>query len=122
VESALYSLSFAPNPDWSRTFAAQPEIEAYLRRVADAEGVTPLVRTNEEVSGARWDEASRRWRVTSTSGTWVAEVVVMATGALSDPAMPAIPGLGDFAGPAFHTARSTASASPSSAPARRRSR
>lgn len=105
VESALYSLSFAPNPDWSHTFARQPEIEAYLVRVATEHGIVPFIRFDEEVTGAVWDSAAERWVVTSTSGTWRAQSVVMANGALSDPIVPDLPGLSTFAGPAFHTAR-----------------
>jgi cation diffusion facilitator CzcD-associated flavoprotein CzcO len=105
VESTLYSYSFAPNPDWSRTFSPQPEIQAYLRRVATEHGIVPLVRFKEEVTGARWDEGASEWSVTSTSGEWRAQSVVMANGALSDPIVPALPGLASFTGPAFHTAQ-----------------
>ncbi len=111
VESALYSLSFAPNPDWSNTFAAQPEIEAYLVRVAEQHGVVPLIHLGEEVTGATWDDTAARWTVTSTSRTWHADAVVMANGPLSDPSVPDLPGLGSFRGPAFHTAQWDASVS-----------
>ena len=57
VPSHLYSFSFAPNPDWSRSFSPQPEIWAYLRRVAAEEGVTGKIRFGEEVTSARWDAA-----------------------------------------------------------------
>jgi len=105
VESTLYSFSFAPNPDWSRTFSPQPEIHAYLRRVASEHGIGPLVRFGEEVKGARWDPSARRWAVTSTSGLWHAQYLVLANGSLSDPVVPPLPGLASFAGPAFHTAQ-----------------
>src|SRR5687768_7090215 len=49
VPSHLYSFSFAPNPDWSRAFSAQPEIEAYLQRVAVERGVLPHVRFGTEL-------------------------------------------------------------------------
>lgn len=104
VESVLYSFSFAPNPDWSRTFSPQPEIEAYLQHVAARAGVLPLLRFHEEVTAADWDAGAGRWRVTSTSGHWTAEQLIVATGALSDPVLPSIPGLADFAGPTIHTA------------------
>ena len=110
MESTLYSLSFAPNPDWSRTFAPQGEILAYLRRVADEHGVTPLIRFNETVTGARWDDAAREWVVRSTSGEWRAQALVMANGALSDPILPRVPGMETFEGPAFHTAHWDAAA------------
>ena len=105
VESALYSLSFAPNPDWTNTFARQPEIQAYLVRVANELGIAPLIHFGEEVTGARWNEASQQWSVTTASRTWTVDVLVMANGPLSDPIPPNIPGLDMFCGPAFHTAR-----------------
>src|SRR3954447_904925 len=52
VPSHLYSFSFAPNPDWSRTYSKQPEIEAYLRRVAEEFGATPYVHLETTVTGA----------------------------------------------------------------------
>jgi cation diffusion facilitator CzcD-associated flavoprotein CzcO len=63
VESHLYSFSFEPNPDWTRTFAGQAEILAYLKRCAEKHGVTPHIRFHAGVTGARWDEASAWWRV-----------------------------------------------------------
>src|ERR671933_612695 len=41
VPSHLYSFSFAPNPDWTRSFSPQPEIWEYLRRCADRYGISP---------------------------------------------------------------------------------
>ncbi len=105
VESALYSFSFAPNPDWSRVFAPQPEILAYVERLAREHGVLPRIRFNEDVAGASWDSDAKRWRVRSTSGEWFADVLVMANGALSDPVLPEVEGLDRFGGPVFHTAR-----------------
>ncbi len=104
VESVLYSFSFAPNPEWSRTFATQPEIEAYLVRMAEAHQVTERIRFGEEVRSARWDGAAARWVVTTSTGTWTAETLILATGALSDPVRPTIDGLDTFAGPTLHTA------------------
>jgi cation diffusion facilitator CzcD-associated flavoprotein CzcO len=105
VQSHLYEFSFAPNPDWSRRFAPQPEIQAYLRRTAETSGVLPHVRFDCEVRGARWDAAARRWRIETAHGPLAASVLVVAAGALSDPVIPALPGLDGFAGPAFHSAR-----------------
>jgi hypothetical protein len=61
VPSHLYSFSFAPNPDWSSTFSPQPEIQAYLRRVAEQQGVLAHVRFGCEVEHAHWDEQAQRW-------------------------------------------------------------
>jgi cation diffusion facilitator CzcD-associated flavoprotein CzcO len=104
VESHLYSFSFAPNPEWSRSYSPQAEIQAYLVRTARERGVTPYVRFGHEVTGATWDEEARRWRIATIRGSVTARVLVMASGALSDPVVPDLPGLDRFAGPAFHSA------------------
>ena len=104
VPSHLYSFSFAPNSDWSSTFSPQPEIHAYLRRVAEQEGVLPHVRFGCEVEEAAWDEAAQRWRLRTSAGRLSARVVVAGAGPLSEPAIPDIPGLRDFQGTVFHSA------------------
>ena len=105
VESHLYSFSFDLNPDWSRAFSPQPEIQEYLRRCAARHGVMPHVRLSHEVLDARWDDAAARWRIRTTRGDWSASVLVLAQGALSDPSIPALPGLERFRGTVFHSAR-----------------
>ncbi|MBB4635448.1 NAD(P)-binding domain-containing protein [Longimicrobium terrae] len=105
VQSHLYSFSFAPNPEWSHSFSRQPEIQAYLKRVAEEHGILPHVRFRHEVAGAEWDGAGQVWRVQAGGAEFVAPVLVMAAGALSDPMIPAIPGLDGFRGRAFHSSR-----------------
>jgi cation diffusion facilitator CzcD-associated flavoprotein CzcO len=105
VQSNLYSFSFAPNPDWPRSYSAQPEIQAYLRGTADRYGVRPHCVFGADVTAARWDEQDRRWHVTTTAGDYRAQVLVSAAGALADPTYPDIPGLRDFAGTIMHSAR-----------------
>src|ERR1700750_197520 len=105
VPSHLYSFSFAPNPDWSRTYSREPELRAYLRRVVDDFGVGPKIRLNTEVSSARWDGAAERWELETSRGPLRAQVLVSATGPLVEPQIPPFPGLERFAGPAFHSAR-----------------
>jgi cation diffusion facilitator CzcD-associated flavoprotein CzcO len=105
VPSHLYSYSFAPNPDWSRTFSMQPEIEAYLRRCARDFGVLGHVRVNCEVTGAGWDEPRGRWRVETSDGTLEADVLVSGVGALSEPSVPELPGLERFRGASWHSAQ-----------------
>lgn len=106
VPSHLYSFSFAPNPDWPRTFSGQRHIRAYLERVADTFGLRPHLRLNHEVTLARWDEDELRWELRTAHGaTFTADVVVSAGGPLSDPKIPAIPGLETFPGKVFHSAR-----------------
>ena len=93
VPSHLYSFSFAPNPGWSRTFSHQEEIWDYLRDCAERFGITPHVRLNREVLEAAWDEEAGVWRLETSSGDLTADVVVSGTGALSEPAIPDLPGL-----------------------------
>jgi cation diffusion facilitator CzcD-associated flavoprotein CzcO len=106
VPSSLYSYSFAPNPAWPRRYARQPDIHAYLRRVAADTGVLDHVRLSADVVGAAFDEAARRWRIDLAGGEVVeADVLVSAVGQLSRPVVPDLPGADVFAGPAFHSAR-----------------
>lgn len=105
VPSHLYSFSFAPNPEWPRNFSGQPHIRAYLERVTDTYGLRPHLRLNSEVGSARWDAERMRWELDTASGAYTADVVVSATGPLSDPRLPEIPGLDAFPGPVFHSAR-----------------
>ena len=99
VPSNLYSFSFAPNPDWTRTYSRQPEIRAYLERVVDRFGVRPKIRLNTEVLDASWDEEARRWRLDTTSGAVTAKVLVSGTGPLVEPKLPDFPGLVGLRGP-----------------------
>jgi cation diffusion facilitator CzcD-associated flavoprotein CzcO len=105
VESHLYSFSFAPNPDWTHSFSPQPEIWAYLQRCARAFGVLPHVRFRHEVRAAAWDKMAQHWRIETSQGLYAAPVLVMAAGALSEPALPRLPGLESFRGKTFHSAR-----------------
>jgi cation diffusion facilitator CzcD-associated flavoprotein CzcO len=105
IPSHLYEFSFAPNPRWSRRYAPQTEIQAYLEDVARGYGVMDRIRTSTEVKGARWDDARSCWVLETTAGTHEADVLLTACGQLSVPSVPPIPGLDSFAGPAFHTAR-----------------
>jgi cation diffusion facilitator CzcD-associated flavoprotein CzcO len=105
VPSHLYEFSFAPNPRWSRRFAPQAEIQAYLEDVARRHGVLERIRTATEVQDARWDAERATWVLQTSAGPHEADVLLTACGQLSVPTVPAIPGLDGFEGPAFHTAR-----------------
>ncbi|WP_306323558.1 MULTISPECIES: NAD(P)/FAD-dependent oxidoreductase [unclassified Streptomyces] len=105
VPSHLYSFSFAPNPDWPRTFSGQEHIWEYLEHVADTFRLRPHIRLNSEVKEMRWDSEKLWWVIESASGMLTADVVVSATGPLSDPKTPAIDGLDTFPGKVFHSAR-----------------
>jgi cation diffusion facilitator CzcD-associated flavoprotein CzcO len=105
VPSHLYSLSFAPNPGWSRSFSMQPEIEAYLRRIADDFDLRRHIRFDHDVTSATWDEGRARWTVVTPHGSLEADVIVSGVGALSEPSIPRLEGLESFAGAVFHSAR-----------------
>ena len=105
VPSHLYSLSAVPNPDWTRAFSKQPEIHAYLEDTANRSGVIEHVRLNTEMTDARWDEGAQEWRIETTTGPLRAKYLVSAIGGLVEPRLPEIPGLADFEGEVFHSAR-----------------
>lgn len=105
VPSHLYSLSFAPNPSWSRAFSPGPEIQSYIQGVATDEGIRPFIRFGCEMRSAEWDGESGLWRLDTSGGERTAEILISAVGGLSTPAIPDIPGLDRFAGPVFHSAR-----------------
>jgi cation diffusion facilitator CzcD-associated flavoprotein CzcO len=106
VPAHLYSFSFAPNPDWSCAFAPQPEIRAYMERVVDQFAIRPHVRLHARVTSAELDESRALWTVRCADGRcWEADIVVAATGGLSRPLVPTLPGLERFAGRTWHSAR-----------------
>jgi cation diffusion facilitator CzcD-associated flavoprotein CzcO len=105
IPSHLYEFSFAPNPRWSRRYAPQAEIQAYVEDVARRHGVTERIRTGTRVDGASWDDSRRKWLLETSAGPHEADVLLTACGQLSVPTVPPLPGLESFAGPSFHTAR-----------------
>ncbi|MEV4171740.1 NAD(P)/FAD-dependent oxidoreductase [Nonomuraea sp. NPDC049709] len=105
VPSHMYSYSFELNPDWSRMFSPQEEIQDYLRACAAKYGVTPHIRYGKRVVSLEYDDAARDWTVTTEDGdTLRPKAVVSAIGALHIPKFPDIPGQETFTGPAFHSA------------------
>jgi len=106
VPSHLYSFSFAPNPWWSRTYATQPEILAYLEMCVDRFGVRSHVRTGTSIVEAHWLDDQRQWELTAESGEqFRADVVVSGLGMLNVPSIPELPGADRFEGRQFHSAR-----------------
>lgn len=106
----FYSYSFAPYHDWSQLFAKRRELWAYFERIADEYGIRSQVRFNTEVQSAAFDERENIWRIVAKAadGTTVgmqANAVISCVGVLNRPKLPEIPGLGEFRGPAFHTAQ-----------------
>ena len=99
-----YTYSFATNPEWSAFYAPGPEIRAYFEGVADKYDLKKQIEFNSEIAACRFVDG--RWRITTADGREdVADVVIAATGVLHHPNVPDMPGLKDFAGPLFHSAR-----------------
>ncbi|MGH2893177.1 MAG: flavin-containing monooxygenase, partial [Solirubrobacteraceae bacterium] len=106
VPSHLYSFSYEQRTSWSRLCSPQQEILDYLRAVAEDHGVTGLIRFSQRVSDCAFDPVGGRWTVQTESGdSHRADVVILATGQLSRPSIPALPGLERFAGRRFHSSR-----------------
>jgi len=106
VPSHLYSFSFAPKHDWSRRYASQPEIQDYLTACRDDHDLRRHVRCGTAIEEMRYDPRARVWRLRTSDGDEVvAHVVVNATGPLSKPSLPRLPGLESFEGTLFHSAR-----------------
>lgn len=106
VPSHLYSFSFEPKLDWSRRFAAQAEIFAYVRQCIERYQLAERIRCRSEVAEASFDEAAALWRVTTRDGAeFTARALVSACGQLNRPLYPQLPGLERFAGEQFHSAR-----------------
>ncbi len=109
VPSSLYSFSFAPSSKWSHLFARQPEILSYLEEVSEDFGINERIDFGTELEHAEWDEERSLWVLdTLVSGKQVrvlARTVVFATGPITEPQIPALPGLETFKGEMFHSAK-----------------
>jgi cyclohexanone monooxygenase len=108
VESLEYGFSFSAELDrewnWRERYSAQPDILAYLNEVADRFDLRRDIQLNTRVASAAYQDAERRWRLRTEDGTELtARFCVMATGCLSRPKVPDIPGVADFAGPTYYT-------------------
>ncbi|NHI15797.1 FAD-dependent oxidoreductase [Microbacterium excoecariae] len=106
VPSHLYSLASHPSPAWSRVFAPGHEIQAYLEKIVADEGLGSHILFDTALSAARWSGSD--WAVETTGrgpGRIVSDHLVLAAGRLTEPRIPAIPGLATFGGALFHSAR-----------------
>ena len=106
TKAFAYCYSFEQKTDWSHKWVPWSEILAYMRHCVDKYGLGPHLRLGREVASAHFDETSGTWTVRTTGGeTFTADVFVSCVGQLNRPAIPAIDGQEDFAGPSFHSAR-----------------
>jgi cation diffusion facilitator CzcD-associated flavoprotein CzcO len=105
VPSTLYSFSFATNPNWTSSFSPQREIHQYLGACVHRFGLRGHLRLRHEMLEASWDADREQWSIETSGGPFTAAVLVAATGQLSEPALPSLPGLERFTGAACHTSR-----------------
>lgn len=104
VPSHFYSYSFALNPRWSKTFADQPEILAYLEKIVVGHGLADHLVPRTRITTLRWSDTEQRWTLTSEDGAAREfDIVVSAVGMLDVPNIPDIPRLSRFRGRAFHS-------------------
>ncbi|HUS25373.1 MAG TPA: NAD(P)/FAD-dependent oxidoreductase [Candidatus Binatia bacterium] len=105
IVSLSYSYSFEPNPNWSRLYAPGAELKAYARHVAQKYDLRRYMRFGASVERAQYDEALGLWRVhPAGQSPLTARLLILATGFLSQPKRPDIPGVDTFAGKVIHTA------------------
>lgn len=108
--SHFYSYAFQTNDEWTRFFPSGREIQDYILRCVEKYRIRDNIRFSEDVKAARYDQSLARWMISTrtTDGSaheHVANVLISSVGALNRPSVPPLPGLSDFAGPCFHTAK-----------------
>lgn len=106
IPAPLYSMSFAPNPNWSRLYSGQPEILAYLQDTVRRFELAQHIRFQTEIIQTEFMAAEGRWHLTDRAGrVTTARVVLLAIGPLNRPAVPKLPGLESFRGETFHSSQ-----------------
>lgn len=110
VDSTDYSYSFSPELyrdwEWSERYATQGELLRYLHHVVERFGLASHIRLNTPLTRARWIPQEQRYHLTAGDGTELtARFLVMATGNLSEPRDPDVPGLANFGGQVLRTSR-----------------
>lgn len=106
IPSNLYSYSFAPNPDWSRSYSGSAEILQYVHSMVRDFNLQPSIRFGHNVMALQFDEQQGLWAVnTERQGSLFARAVVMASGPLANCSLPNLPGIETYAGKKIHSAR-----------------
>jgi cation diffusion facilitator CzcD-associated flavoprotein CzcO len=105
VPSHLYSLSFAPNPEWNRVFSQGAQIKDYLESVVRDRRLGPWISLREELLDAAWDEDTQAWRIITSKRRLSGDVLVSCAGPLTEPVFPNVAGVDRFRGKTFHTSR-----------------
>lgn len=106
IPSFSYQFSFEQRADWSRVYARGHELKAYAESCVDKYGLRPRIRFSTTVTAAEFDEDGHFWRLRTADGAELtARFVISATGVLTRPKLPDIPGISEFGGVTMHTSR-----------------
>ena len=106
VPSHLYSLSDAPNADWTRLFPRQAEIRRYLDTLAAPFRADGRIEFGFELAAARWDDTERLWTLQAADGRRTrARHIVLGLGGLHHIKWPDLSGRESFRGTLIHTAQ-----------------
>lgn len=110
IESIAYCFSFDKELlqewDWKESFASQPEMQRYTQRFAEKHDLYKDIKFNTRVKSARWNDNERKWTFVDDAGNeYVTRFFISCVGILSEPTLPAIPGIENFRGESFHSSR-----------------
>lgn len=90
----------------SKKFADGREICDYIQAIARTTGLYDKALFHTRITAMRWDDTLGRWRLSTNRNDDIrAKFVIMAVGPLNKPKLPGVPGLENFNGKIFHTAR-----------------
>jgi len=115
IPSNLYSFSFAPNPNWSRSYSGSKEILGYVHSLVNDFGLEKLIQYQQNVTRVELDDAQGIWMIHTDNGqVWKGKTVIMASGPLANASFPKIRGIENFKGkkisPTAHREAETAKA------------
>jgi len=108
IPSHLYSYSFEPNPNWSKSYSGQEEIWEYLRNVAKKYDIYPNIKFHHRVTSTEWDEKVNKWHIkvlnikSNKEETHIFDILISSIGGLRVPNYP--PQFDAFEGPKMHSA------------------
>ncbi|KAJ5017462.1 FAD-binding monooxygenase [Colletotrichum sp. SAR 10_99] len=110
VPSHNYQFSWRPNPEWTGFFSTATEIQSYLCRVCEEEGMREVIKLRRQVNRAEWDESNCVWKLKILDLEDNSELddtchfLLDSSGILNHWKWPKIPGLQKFEGDLIHSA------------------
>ncbi|KAI8211846.1 FAD-binding monooxygenase [Colletotrichum sp. SAR 10_86] len=110
VPSHNYQFSWRPNPEWTGFFSTATDIQAYLCRVCEEEGMREAIKLRHQVNRAEWDESNCVWKLKilnledNSEFDDTCHFLLDSSGILNHWKWPKIPGLQKFKGHLIHSA------------------